>query len=58
MTAPYHFYFVVVPRIASNRKEVVVWKIAVQILFLCCHEKKSCSQKVRIYVVAPQCVHM
>jgi hypothetical protein len=38
MTSPYHFYFVFVPRIASNRRKVRFGEVAVpkQIFALCC----------------------
>ena len=57
MTASYHFYFIFVPRVASNRKKLVVWEIAVQILFLCCHEKNSFSHPVP-YFELPIYEHM
>jgi hypothetical protein len=33
-TSPYHFYFVFVPRIASNRKKVRFGEVAIQKLIL------------------------
>jgi len=39
-TALYPFYFVVVPRISSNREEVRFGEVAVLKQILCCHQKK------------------
>ena len=47
MTSPYHFYFVFVPRVASNRKEVRFGEVAVLKLILCCHQKKSYARPER-----------
>ena len=39
-TSHYPFYFVFVPRVASNREEVWFGEVAVLKQILCCHQKK------------------
>jgi hypothetical protein len=49
MTSPYHFYFVVVPREASNLSEVRFGDIAVLKQFSVLHRKNS--QKFSVYLL-------
>jgi hypothetical protein len=60
-TSPYPFYFIFVPRVASNGDEVRFGEVAVLKLILCCHQKKSCSQperriELQFFVRMPQVI--
>jgi hypothetical protein len=41
MTSPYPFYFVFVPRIASNRKKIRFWEVVVEKQISALHCKNS-----------------
>jgi hypothetical protein len=61
MTSPYHFYFVFVPRVASNGKKVVFGEFAILFLFLDCREKNSHKSperhlELKIYEHGPQII--